>query len=289
MRVSILGKLEIYNPAIARFLSVDPLTSSYPHLTPYAFAENDVIRSIDLDGLEKLALSGTVPISQYSKYRNGEYLGPTHYEANHIMTFIAQAQRLSKLYGFATQQVSSGDDILKALVSTTKTYGYVSRLAFFGHTGPSGFYLKKDEGFYYSNKSVPENAGLGAKTIEDLKALINSGDVKFSKDAICVIDGCTTAGVEEPQAGIAFQIALTTGMSVIASTGKVKMTDEKNPNGRLTTDGYFYLFVRKGKMVDNPDKAWYHFWKPDKIESQKEFEVTAKPIGDSINIDEIIK
>ncbi len=42
----------IYNPAIARFLSVDPLTASYPELTPYQFASNTPIRAIDLDGLE---------------------------------------------------------------------------------------------------------------------------------------------------------------------------------------------------------------------------------------------
>lgn len=38
---------------MARFLSVDPLAKSYPWNSTYAFAENDVIRSIDLDGLEK--------------------------------------------------------------------------------------------------------------------------------------------------------------------------------------------------------------------------------------------
>jgi RHS repeat-associated protein len=43
----------IYDPRLGRFLSVDPLTKSYPWNSPYAYAENDVIRSIDLDGLEK--------------------------------------------------------------------------------------------------------------------------------------------------------------------------------------------------------------------------------------------
>lgn len=42
----------IYNPRIAKFLSVDPLTRSYPMLTPYQFASNTPIRAIDLDGLE---------------------------------------------------------------------------------------------------------------------------------------------------------------------------------------------------------------------------------------------
>ncbi len=42
----------IYNPRIAKFLSVDPLTKSYPLLTPYQFAENCPIQFIDIDGLE---------------------------------------------------------------------------------------------------------------------------------------------------------------------------------------------------------------------------------------------
>jgi RHS repeat-associated protein len=42
----------IYNPAIGKFLSVDPLTASYPFYTPYQFAGNMPIRYIDLDGLE---------------------------------------------------------------------------------------------------------------------------------------------------------------------------------------------------------------------------------------------
>jgi len=49
--------MRIYNPSLGRFLSVDPLSRSYPWNSPYAFAENDVIRSIDLEGLEKLVVS----------------------------------------------------------------------------------------------------------------------------------------------------------------------------------------------------------------------------------------
>ena len=42
----------IYNPRIGRFLSVDPLTASYPWYTPYQFAGNMPIAAIDLDGKE---------------------------------------------------------------------------------------------------------------------------------------------------------------------------------------------------------------------------------------------
>ncbi len=45
--------MRIYDPRLGRFLSVDPLTKSYPELSPFAFAENTPIMAIDLDGEEK--------------------------------------------------------------------------------------------------------------------------------------------------------------------------------------------------------------------------------------------
>jgi len=45
--------LRIYDPRIGKFLSVDPLAKDYPWNSVYAFAENDVIRCVDLDGGER--------------------------------------------------------------------------------------------------------------------------------------------------------------------------------------------------------------------------------------------
>lgn len=42
---------------MVRFKSVDPLTKEYPWNSPYSYAEGDVIRCIDLDGLEKLIVT----------------------------------------------------------------------------------------------------------------------------------------------------------------------------------------------------------------------------------------
>jgi Alpha/beta hydrolase family len=50
----------IYNPAIAKFLSVDPLKKEYPELIPYQFASNTPIQAIDLDGLEAFFIHGTM-------------------------------------------------------------------------------------------------------------------------------------------------------------------------------------------------------------------------------------
>jgi RHS repeat-associated protein len=44
--------MRIYDPRLGRFLSVDPITQKYPELTPYQFASNKPINSVDIDGLE---------------------------------------------------------------------------------------------------------------------------------------------------------------------------------------------------------------------------------------------
>lgn len=44
--------MRIYDSRVAKFLSVDPLTKSYPSLSPYPFAMNSPIAGIDMDGLE---------------------------------------------------------------------------------------------------------------------------------------------------------------------------------------------------------------------------------------------
>lgn len=44
--------LRIYDPRLGRFLSVDPLTKSFPFYSPYQYAGNTPIQAIDLDGGE---------------------------------------------------------------------------------------------------------------------------------------------------------------------------------------------------------------------------------------------
>jgi len=44
--------MRVYDPRSGRFLSVDPLSKSYPMLTPYQYASNSPIACVDIDGLE---------------------------------------------------------------------------------------------------------------------------------------------------------------------------------------------------------------------------------------------
>jgi RHS repeat-associated protein len=57
----------LYNPAIGKFLSVDPITAEYPELTPYQFASNTPIWAIDLDGLEAYFVHPPPNTTQYGR------------------------------------------------------------------------------------------------------------------------------------------------------------------------------------------------------------------------------
>ncbi len=49
-------KFRFSDPAIGRFWSVDPLADIYSYQSPYAFSENRVIDSYELEGLEKVSI-----------------------------------------------------------------------------------------------------------------------------------------------------------------------------------------------------------------------------------------
>jgi RHS repeat-associated protein len=70
---SLAFKYRIHDPRLGRFLSVDPLASSYAWNSPYAFSENRVIDGIDLEGREFYYtangnLLGTIGISTEVRY-----------------------------------------------------------------------------------------------------------------------------------------------------------------------------------------------------------------------------
>jgi RHS repeat-associated protein len=83
-------KFRIYDARLGRFLSVDPLASSYPWNSTYAFAENDVIRAIDLEGLEKYIVTARsfIPMEKLSNpnpFGTSDYFGGdnrTYYTVN---------------------------------------------------------------------------------------------------------------------------------------------------------------------------------------------------------------
>lgn len=82
----------IYDPRLARFKSVDPLTPKYPELTPYQFASNRPIDGIDEDGLEYVSVNDA-NISSAETNKDGTYslkMGEQTISASGIVSYKGQ-------------------------------------------------------------------------------------------------------------------------------------------------------------------------------------------------------
>ncbi|HAH59026.1 MAG TPA: hypothetical protein DCL86_12835 [Bacteroidales bacterium] len=53
----------MYDPIIGRFPSSDPISESFYHVTPYNYAENEPVGSIDLWGLQRLRIAGNIALT----------------------------------------------------------------------------------------------------------------------------------------------------------------------------------------------------------------------------------
>lgn len=96
----------VHDPRLGRFLSVDPLTASYPHNSPYAFAENRVIDGFELEGLEWAPTKdkeGNVTDYTWKGYNadgtapEGTVAGGTVTNGKYQMTFSSNAERRTGL------------------------------------------------------------------------------------------------------------------------------------------------------------------------------------------------
>jgi len=101
--------LRIYDTRLGRFLSVDPLSSEYPWNSTYAFAENDVIRSIDVEGAEKHVQTFAYAVS------NGETV------AKVISNDYKQPEGTSNLYAiFGGKPTTTEETVAQGFVSANK-------------------------------------------------------------------------------------------------------------------------------------------------------------------------
>ena len=60
---SVNYKFRMHDPRLGRFFAIDPLSSKYPHNSPYAFSENVVINAVELEGLERVYVFNSAYLS----------------------------------------------------------------------------------------------------------------------------------------------------------------------------------------------------------------------------------
>ncbi len=75
----------IYSSGLGRFLSLDPLSRSYPYYTPYQYAGNKPTWAIDLDGLESVTIGEARELADIkfgnTKFKVQNFDHPVHFPA----------------------------------------------------------------------------------------------------------------------------------------------------------------------------------------------------------------
>lgn len=110
----------IYDPRLARFKSVDPLTYSYPYYTPYQFAGNMPIAAIDLDGLEQYVVTyykdmknKTTLIEVRAIFSNGDLTTPLNQHVHKIGTTTDIAK--GNVLVFEIKKLENGKESMKII------------------------------------------------------------------------------------------------------------------------------------------------------------------------------
>ncbi|MBS1652274.1 MAG: hypothetical protein JSU07_09720 [Bacteroidetes bacterium] len=115
-------KYRVYDARLGKFLSVDPLSKSYPWNSPYAFAENDVIRAIDLEGLEKYIIHqrSFAPWAWFGQVLPGQkpYAGD-----NRGFSVNTSKDVTSRVYQNVTVDISAGKIIGDVGAKSDDSYG----------------------------------------------------------------------------------------------------------------------------------------------------------------------
>jgi RHS repeat-associated protein len=96
-------KFRNMDPQIGRFWQVDPLASKYVHNSTYAYAENDVIRAIDIEGLEKYVVTMRAFIPQEKVYN------PKPWSDNKTFAGDNRREYQSNTTAYRTQQSIKAD------------------------------------------------------------------------------------------------------------------------------------------------------------------------------------
>lgn len=189
----------IYDPRIAKFLSVDPLTKSYPMLTPYQFASNTPIWAIDLDGLEAFVLWGG------SREKNPDGT-PRYSGISDNRTFDWAAKKLNKksYNNSATLiELKSGKQVVNEINSQADNF--IENLDIIAHMTPLSVQVSNEEnvnvGLYASwtgkklieqyYRNFTENSE--GYSFERKKGARNIDEIdynKFANNAIIELHGC---------------------------------------------------------------------------------------------------
>jgi RHS repeat-associated protein len=155
----------MHDPRIGRFFATDPLEPEYPWNSPYAFSENKVIASVELEGLESQGTNTAIA----NNILNGHVENKTIDNISNVLSLVP-ALRMAT-FVLTTPNPS---EIIPEIVVSNKREGLLSDLGFFS----KGVEMKVNT----SNLKATTRAEILDATLEDRKENTKEGSytVNFS-------------------------------------------------------------------------------------------------------------
>jgi RHS repeat-associated protein len=232
--------MRIYNPALGRFLSVDPISNQYPELSTYQFASNSPISAIDLDGGEaRLAVFGSgIHVDPITKKIT---------ESNHQAVFKKDAS-LNIEWKIATKTFAThtGKDLVSELKKATKDEGNIEYLSIYSHADAGGIILDNGKFGYetFTNQTWKVPGLTIIKT--GLDAVFANGEIKFAPNALVVFGGCNAGNNKEYKGmnSIATKITEKYGIATIGAENQTAPTKD----GRKSTNFVLNYKDENGKL-----------------------------------------
>jgi len=259
----------MHDPRVGRFFAVDPLEKSYPWNSPYAFSENSVINSIELEGGEKLV--ATVKGGEnYPEIKN------TSGEKLIIRLYLTDVLKLSK-NGFNTLSYSVAFTKLgKGFLMGSNGKMYQGLATKFVEDLIDGkkvyFYCAKDIGNkYFSTKPINQIEALKGKLFGKLGKLSGeaadrvgnfisaisfmSGTVKKQEvDGLSMLSSSVGGLVGNPFAGLAVGILQKEAQTAIDDTNQYfesYLINSVTQGGAINTSSYLSLKRSELKILEN--------------------------------------
>jgi RHS repeat-associated protein len=109
-----------YQPDLGRFFNIDPLANSYAYSSPYGFSENDVVSSIELEGLERFKHTNYSPAQSRELVKQLKLFNEkaNDYFDKQRIDAIDEIQRITEYgywHGFVDDNGKASDYIIRKL------------------------------------------------------------------------------------------------------------------------------------------------------------------------------
>jgi RHS repeat-associated protein len=229
---SVNYKYRMHDPRLGRFFAVDPLEKNYPWNSSYAFSENVVINSVELEGLEKIEKYKPTKDNLNEYYKPGTKLDTRN-------CFPPQLEP----WNYTPKRNSKGNIVVENTSDATMHYFFGRGEAIDLSWGTQNGIFNSEDMLYYRDRitsgktSNPASGdGLPVNVESESTKLYHVGRIAFSYSTVCSDGNCTT---EYTFSGDGFWDIF---------TGE----DKEGPEGELGGKPYKYNTFVKSETYPNP-------------------------------------